>query len=366
MIKTKSEALEVLHYMVLSRHMDEKMLKLVKQNKGGTFQLGSSGHELIGVVAAHALEAGKDWSCPYYRDQPFVVALGCDIVELFGVFMGRATKNHSAGRMMPYHYSHRDLRIICQSSVVGSQLLHAVGKAWAIKNLGSDEVVYVSCGDGATSQGDFHEALNFAAIHALPVIFVVQNNGWAISVPAFEQSAGGSLIDVARGYSGLSVADIDGTDFEAVQKAMQGAVARGRAGKGPSLVMAHVPRLSAHSNSDDPSKYRSDQEERDPVISFETWIKEKGFASEEKIAEIHKAAKERVEAAVIEAEKIPFPPKGSGYQNVFADYTSPLSVQQEWDGEKITMMDALNHAISEEMEQDSYIVTFGQDVAHGK
>ena len=353
---------KLLEQMLLSRYMDEKMLKMVKQNKGGSFQLGAMGHEMIGTVCAHHLESGKDWSCPYYRDQPFALGIGCDVTELFGVFMGRATKNHGSGRMMPYHYSHKELRILCQSSVVGSQLLHAVGRAWAIKNLGKDEVVYVSFGDGATSQGDFHESLNFASIHKLPVIFVVQNNGLAISVQPHEQSAGGTMIDVARGYEGLEVHDVDGTDQEALSKAMESAVKRGRGQEGPSLIMAHVPRLGSHSNSDDPRKYGLTIDwERDPIKRLE---KEMGLSQEE-IEEYHKKAKTKVEAAAVEAEKIPFPEEGSGRQRVFAPF-EPNESYEDASGEKITFLDAINHAIDEEMSRDPYVVTFGQDIAHGK
>ena len=360
-MKLKTDV-QLLEQMLLSRYMDEKMLKLVKQNKGGTFQLSSMGHEMVGLVCASHLEAGKDWSCPYYRDQPFAIGIGCEISELFAVFLGRATKNHGSGRMMPYHYSHKKLRILCQSSVVGSQLLHAVGKAWAIKNLGKDEVVYVSCGDGATSQGDFHESLNFASIHQLPVIFVVQNNGLAISVQSHEQSAGGSMIDVARGYKGLEVHDVDGTDQGALHVAMESAVKRGRNQLGPSLIMAHVPRLGSHSNSDDPRKYGLEvQWDRDPIKRLE---KEMAL-SEEEIEKYHSEAKAKVEEAVLAAEMIPFPQEGSGRQNVFAPYEPTLSVE-EHSGEKISFIDAINHAIDEEMEKDPYVVTFGQDVAHGK
>lgn len=250
--KTVSEGLKTLELLYLSRFADEKMAKLAKQNKGGTFQLSAAGHELIGVACAQALITGKDWGLPYYRDQGFALGMGCDLVELIAVFLGRAAKNHSSGRMMPHHYSDRERRIVCQSSVVGSQFLHAAGRGMAIKNLNQDEVVYVSCGDGATSQGDFHEALNFSAIHHLPVIFVVQNNGWAISVPIEEQTAGGSIIDVVRGHKGMEVHEIDGTSYPTIVGAMESAVIRARGGNGPSLIMAHVPRLAPHSNSDNP------------------------------------------------------------------------------------------------------------------
>ncbi len=362
------QAIAILKKMLIARFTDEKMAKMVKQNKGGTFQLAATGHELVGVTCGELLTPGKDWSCPYYRDQPFAISLGADLVELFGVFLGRATQRHSSGRMMPYHFSDQQLRILCQSSVVGSQFLHAVGKAWAVKNLGDDEVVYVSSGEGATSQGDFHEALNFSAIHKLPVIFVVQNNGWAISVPVSEQTAGGhSICEVARGYEGLAVHEVDGTDCLELQEAMQDAIARGRSHEGPTLIMAHVPRLAAHSNSDDPRKYQQpDESERDPIPKFEKWLVKESILSEQEISKLREEAKELVEAAAVAAEQLPLPPKGSSRLNVFAPYSPPVSAAKTLSDEKITMMDGINHALVEEMEKDPYVVVFGQDVAHGK
>jgi 2-oxoisovalerate dehydrogenase E1 component len=359
---------EVYRKMLISRFTDEKMAKLVKQNKGGTFQLSAAGHELVGVLSAALLTSGKDWSLPYYRDQPFAIGLGCDLAEIFGVFLGRSTKNHSGGRMMPHHFSHKELRIFCQSSVVGSQFLHAAGIGLGIKNRKRDEVVYVSGGDGSTSQGDFHEALNFSAIHKLPVIFMIQDNGWAISVPASEQSAGGSLANMARGYEGVAVHEVDGTSFEAFSSVMQQAVLRGRKQEGPTVIFAKVPRMAAHSNSDDPKKYKSGEVEevdRDPLLLLE---KSLGLKLEE-IQEIRKNVFEEVEEAALLAEKIPFPAAGSSRHHVFADYTPPhaLSPHPEKEGEeKIVIMDALNHALDEEMTLDPNVVVFGQDVAHGK
>jgi 2-oxoisovalerate dehydrogenase E1 component len=368
-----SEKLHTLKLLHLSRFADEKMAKLAKQNKGGTFQLSAAGHELVGVVCAQSLISGKDWSCPYYRDQGFALGIGCDLVELFAVFMGRATKNHSSGRMMPHHYSDKARRILCQSSVVGSQLLHAAGKGLAIKNLGKDEVVYVSCGEGATSQGDFHEALNFSALHQLPVIFVVQNNGWAISVPLSEQTAGGSILDVVRGYRGMGALEVDGTDYLALVDGMNGAVERARKQEGPTLLMAHVPRLAAHSNSDNPKKYLSNDQEleaqaRDPIPRFEEWLISHHLCSPKEIEEIRKEAFQQVEEAALAAERVPFPEPGSSRFHVFAPFEPPLPLMLETptEGEKIVIMDALNHALIEEMEHDPHVVVFGQDVAHGK
>jgi len=277
--------------------------------------------------------------------------------------------------MMPHHYSHQELRIICQSSVVGSQFLHAVGKGLGIKNLGLDEIVYVSAGEGATSQGDFHEALNFASIHHLPVIFVIQNNGWAISVPVHEQTAGGSIVSIAKGYQGLNVSEVDGTNYEAINEAMGNAIARARSQEGPSLLVAHVPRLASHSNSDDPKKYKTTEMEaaemlRDPIPRFEQWLIETYQVSSTEIESLRKQAFEEVEQAALAAEKIPFPEMGSSTRHVFADFHPPVPLsgtpQLPKEGEKIVIMDALNHALDEEMAQDPHIVVFGQDVAHGK
>ncbi len=369
---TSEKALHILKLMHLSRFADEKMAKLVKQNKGGTFQLSSAGHELVGVVCAQMLEAGIDWGLPYYRDQGFAIGLGCELSELFGVFLGRAAKNHSSGRMMPHHYSHKDLRIICQSSVVGSQFLHAVGRAWANKNLGNNEVVYVSAGDGATSQGDFHEALNFASIHRLSVIFVIQNNGWAISVPASEQTAGGSIADVARGYQGMAVHEVDGTDYLAMTGAMEESIQRGRSHEGPTVLIAHVPRLAAHSNSDDPKKYQTDEicereKRRDPIDRLEQWLVYENICDKVEIGKVREEARAAVEQAALEADAMPFPEKGSSRLNVFAPFDLPAPLHDiPVEGEKIVIMDALNHALDEEMAHDPHVVVFGQDVAHGK
>ena len=161
-----------------------------------------------------ALIPGKDWGLPYYRDRAFAIGLGCSLTDLLGAFLAREVAHHSGGRMMPEHYSQKDLHLPCQSSCVGSQFLQAVGVAKAVQLDGKEEVVYVSAGDGATSQGDFHEALNLACVHKLGIVFVIQDNGWAISVPVRDQTAGGSIIHMARGYDGLSVFDVDGCDYE--------------------------------------------------------------------------------------------------------------------------------------------------------
>ena len=359
-----------LETLYLARMMDDKMAKLVRQNKGATFQLSVSGHEMIGALSALALKPGFDWAFPYYRDRAFALGLGCTPEELMTAFLARDLEHHSGGRMMPDHFSHKELRIPCQSSVVGSQFLHAVGCAKGISLRGVDEVVYVSGGDGSTSQGDFHEALNFSCLHKLPVVFVIQDNGWAISVPIEEQTAGGTIAKMARGYEGLAVFEVDGCDYEEAKEALQKAVSKARLGEGPSLVVAHVPRMNAHSGSDDPKKYREEasleeEKARDPIVRFERLLVEKEVLSEEELKAIRDRIFQRVEEAARKAEETPVPGRASAAERVFA----PVEVAEtvgESSGESIVMMDALNHALSEEMERDSGVLVFGQDVAHGK
>ncbi len=368
----RENCLKVLEVMYLTRFMDDKMSKLVRQNKGGTFHMPVTGHELVGAVSGLSLTQGKDWGLPYYRDRGFALGLGCDIVDLLGTFMARSIEHHSGGRMMPEHFSHKELRIPCQSSVVGSQFLHAAGVALGVKISGKDEVVYVSGGDGSTSQGDFHEALNFACLHHLPVIFMIQNNGWAISVPLAEQTAGSSIAHIGQGYKGLEVADIDGCDYEQVSAAMKRAIARGREGLGPTLIVAEVPRLCAHSSSDDPAKYKAQEiidEEctRDPIPRYESWLKQMGLISQEEIDVLKKETHARIEDAAVQADRLPHPDPDTAAEKVFKDTPSITeTVSPEKLQESIVMVDALNHALDEEMTQDQGIVVFGQDVARGK
>lgn len=361
----------ILRDMLLSRMTDDKMAKLVRQNKGATFQLSAAGHEMAGVVAAHNLLAGKDWGLPYYRDQPFALGLGADLVEVFGAFLARKTEYHSAGRMMPGHFSCKPLRMPCQSSVVGSQYLQAVGLAHARKKGGFDEVVYVSGGDGSTSQGDFHEALNFSGIHQLPVIFSIQDNGFAISVPSHEQTAGGSIASVAAGHVGVKVFEVDGGAFDQVDAAFAAAVQRAREGQGPSVVISQVPRLAAHSSSDDPLKYkpqeRSDEEkEKDPLLLMKAWVVREKIMTGEELQELEKTVFQLVEEAAAKADLLPYPEEESALDNVYAPFTQEETAQNPLSSERTVMMDAINHALDEEMARDPGVVIFGQDVARGK
>ena len=363
-------AKRTLSVMYWTRFMDDKMGKLVRQNKGATFHLSVSGHEMIGAISALTLIPGTDWAYPYYRDRAFAIGLGCSLQDIFASFLARDTQHHSGGRMMPEHFSQVDLRIPCQSSVVGSQFLQAVGTAKAASLRGTNEVVYVSGGDGSTSQGDFHEALNFSCIHQLPIIFVIQDNGWAISVPVQKQTAGGTIAKMARGYEGLSVFEIDGCDYVETTHALHLAVSKARLGNGPSVVVAKVPRIGPHSSSDDPKKYKSEQMlaceiARDPIVRFEQFLVENNVFAYAEIQKLRADCLKEVEQAADFADLLPTPKLSSASDKVFKPFEAPVSIRAT-PGESIVMMDALNHALIEEMERDPGVVVFGQDVAHGK
>jgi 2-oxoisovalerate dehydrogenase E1 component len=369
-LHSKEKVLRVLEVLHLTRFMDDKMAKLVRQNKGATFQLSTNGHELIGAVSALSLIPKTDWGFPYYRDRAFAIGLGCSLVDILGSFLARDIDNHSGGRMMPEHFSQVDLRIPCQSSCVGSQFLQAVGTAKSAALRDAQEVVYVSAGDGATSQGDFHEAINFACIHKLPLIVVIQDNGWAISVPVAEQTAGGTIAKMARGYEGLDVFEIDGCDYLQTADALAQAVEKARSGRGPSLVVAKVPRLSPHSSSDDPKKYQSEESRNtdkllDPIPRFENWLIEQKYLTREELTELRNLHFRQIEEAAASADQIPFPSRKTATDHVFKPF-EPVSIPSQQTGESIVLMDALNHALVEEMERDPGVVVFGQDVAKGK
>jgi len=372
---TKEGMLKAFEILYLSRLMDEKMEKLAKQNKGGAFHLSTQGHEMIGALAALSLRPGVDWGFPYYRDRAFAIGWGCSLSDLIGALLARAVPHHSGGRMMPDHFSHKSLRLPCQSSVVGSQFLQAVGVAKAIQLAGKDEVVYVSAGDGATSQGDFHEALNFAALHRLPVLFVIQDNEWAISVPSSEQTAGGSIAERAKGFAGLSIHEIDGCHYPQAASVLSEASLRARRGEGPSLIIAKVPRIGPHSSSDDPAKYKTEEmiakeKGRDPLPRIEAFVIEEGVVVQEEMEALKRTLCERIEEAARLADALPFPDPSTAAARLFCQseevVESPEEERLSFSSEGIVMVDALNRALHEEMALDERVVVFGQDVARRK
>jgi 2-oxoisovalerate dehydrogenase E1 component len=341
------------------------MNKMVKQNKGTTFFLSNQGHELIGILTALKLNPKEDWSFPYYRDRSYVIALGSSLTDLFASFLARDSKHHSSGRMMPDHFSDSTLNIAPQSSCVGSQYLQAVGVAKAMQ---SNEIVYVSGGNGSTSQGDFHEALNFSSIHKLGVLFVIQDNDIAISVRAKDQTAG-SIAKIFRGYENLKTYEVDGTNYEEISKTLDEAVVYLKNKNGPVLIVAKVSRLQPHSISDDPKKYLSEEELKkenlkDPLIIFENYIKKEKIVNQTEIEKLKREAFDFVEKQAAYAEEIDFPKDETVLEKLFIDYE--VEDHESLMQDTITIMDGLNHALKEEMEKDSSIIVFGEDVADKK
>ena len=249
----KKDLLDVYRKMQIARRLDEKMMNLIKQGKS-FFHIACSGHEAAQLAAASNLKPGKDWFYPYYRDAALTIGLGVTSKDHLLGFLARKDDKASGGRQLPQHFGDKDLRIVSQSSSTGTQFLNAVGTALTRKWEGQKEVVYVSSGEGATSQGEFHEALNWASREKLPVIFHIEDNEYAISVHISEQTSGGSVYSMVSGYQNLARYNIDGTDFFEANLAFEKAVERARKGKGPSVIVSNVVRLLPHSSSDDQRK----------------------------------------------------------------------------------------------------------------
>ncbi|MFZ1976389.1 MAG: thiamine pyrophosphate-dependent enzyme, partial [Bacteroidota bacterium] len=359
--------------MLTSRFLDEKQLRLLKQGKS-FFQIGGSGHEAAQVAAALALRHGYDWAFPYYRDQSFVLAYGITIRELLLAALHRADDPATGSRQMPCHWGKQSARIASQSSPTGTQFLQAVGTALAIKKEKVDEVVYVSSGEGATSEGEFFEAVNWAARESLPVIFFIQDNKYAISVPVALQTAGGSVFEATRGFAGLHRIECDGTDFYQTFSSMESAIQLARTGKGPSLILAHVVRLLPHSSSDDHKKYRSEEELerdklRDPIPRFSRSLIEMGILIEQEDAELKNEVKREIEFESEWAEKQRLPDPSTVSLHLYGaahEMTSKKEIPPVRTGSSVVMVDAINHALDEELNRNQKIVIFGEDIADKK
>ena len=286
--------------------------------------------------------------------------------------LNREADPNSHGRQMPMHYGHRDLRIVSQSSPTGTQFLQAVGCALGAKKLGLKEVVYVSSGEGTCSQGDFHEALNWASRDKLPVVFLIQNNDFAISVHISEQLAGASVFKFTHGYEGLKGFEVDGTNYFESYTAIENAYDRALRGDGPSLIEAHVPRLQSHSISDNHLKYRTAEQiekerDRDPLPRFAKYLLAHKIASKGEIETWHETIRAEVDGAAESAERSPeCDPKDATLHTI--DLNDPAFVGSETEarGEDIYLIDAINHALDEELARDPKTYVFGQDVAYGK
>jgi len=370
-VRRGNEPLTTLRQLYRARFLDVKMAHLARQSKGSTFHVSNEGHELVGVLCGQALIPEVDWAFPYYRDRALALGLGCSLKELLMASLAREGTHHSGGRMMGDHFSHRRLNIPCQSSVVGSQFLQAVGVAKGARLSKTDEVVYVSSGEGATSQGDFYEALNYTCLHRLNIIFMIQDNGWAISVPRAQQTAGGSIARLIQGYPSLSIYEVDGSCYEESSMAIVDAVSRGRRGEGGSVIVARVPRLGPHSSSDDPKKYQTastieEERKKDPLPLFEHWLLTNELITLEEMERVKGRVKEEVDAAAEEAETQPSQDAKKVLCHLYVDDFSDRIEEESQRGQEAVMVDGLNHALHEEMERDERVLLFGQDVADGK
>jgi 2-oxoisovalerate dehydrogenase E1 component len=359
--------------MLTSRIMDEKTLKLLRQGKA-FFHIGGSGHEAAQIATALAMKPGYDWAYPYYRDIAFALQYGSTPEHIFLETLHRAGGRSSGGRQMPSHYGDKDLRIVAQSSPTGTQYLQAVGTALGAVKDGTDEVVYVSSGDGTTSEGEFHEALNWASREKLPVIFLIQDNKLAISVTVSEQTAGESIYELVKGYTGLHRYLIDGTDFIASYRTACEAVEHARKGEGPSIIVADVVRLLPHSSSDDHRKYRDPEDikrdlTRDPIPKLEKFILEQGILTEEQIKHAKEEIKQFIDDAADAAEAQPLPAAETALLQVYAPefvVKKEMYRKPEKTGKPVVMVDAVNHALVEEMEYNPKMLIYGEDVAGKK
>jgi len=366
---TKKQIIDVYRKMVLSRKLDDKMLILLKQGKS-FFHIGASGHEAAQLAAAEMIKSGQDWSFPYYRDGAYCLGLGMTAREQLLSFLAKADDPNSGGRQMPQHYGHKGLRIVSQSSPTGTQFLQAVGCAMACKMEKNKDVVYVSSGEGTTSQGDFHEALNWASNAKAPVIFHIQDNEYAISTHRSQQTAG-SIYNMTSGYSNLSRYDVDGTDFFETNLAFKEAVQRARKGKGPSVIISHVVRLLPHSSSDDQRKYRqekalSEDLKKDPLSILESKCIDTNFMKSDEFEKIRTQVDRQIYEDAEWAEKQEHPDPSTALDHIYSNEDVLEEPSPNPISEKIVIVDAVNHALHEEMELNDKMIIYGQDIADPK
>ena len=400
---TREQLIQAYRLMYTSRRIDDREILLKRQQKI-YFQMSGAGHEAIGVAAGLALKSGYDWFYPYYRDRGLCLALGVQPYDMFLQGVGAANDPSSGGRQMPSHWSYPGLHIVTQSSPTGSQILQAVGCAEGGRYLArhpksvevaadagdyrqfktvtsqNDEVTYVSLGDGTSSEGEFWEALNASALGKLPVIFCVEDNGYAISVPVEVQTAGGSISRLVSGFPNFHFEEVDGTDPVASYAAFRRAAKYCREGHGPAFIHAHVIRPYSHSLSDDERLYRPDAErerdaQRDPVTRTQMFLLREGILDDKGINQLEKEVEAELQVAVDRALEALPPAPESVMQYIYspdldptsaAFETQPVTAEAPADAKKPaakTMADLINATLRDEMKRDERIVIFGEDVA---
>jgi 2-oxoisovalerate dehydrogenase E1 component len=385
---TRDDLLRAFRNMVTSRRIDDREIQLKRQNRI-FFQISGAGHEALQTAIAAHMKKGVDWLFPYYRDRALCLGLGVTPREMFLEAVGAAADPASSGRQMPSHWGSARLNVFTTSSPTGSECLPGVGAAEAGRYLlrpdaaairdqasgvSADEVVVVTIGEGATSEGEFWEALNSAATLKLPVVFVVEDNGYAISVPVEVNTPGGSISRLVRSYPSLFVVEVDGCDYLASYDAFRYAFAYARERKGPALVHGHVVRPYSHSLSDDEKLYRPENErqkdaERDPIVLFEKFLLDEALATADEVKALRDEIDAEVARAADEALASPQPAADSVLENVYSPDADPTSAAFDtedapaFSGEPTTMVDLVNAALRDEMARDGRIAVWGEDVA---
>jgi 2-oxoisovalerate dehydrogenase E1 component len=367
--------------MLLARRVDDKEIQLKRQNRI-FFQINGVGHEALGAAVGAAFRPSHDWFFFYYRDRAAALALGMTPEEMFLQAVGSALDPQSGGRQMPSHFTSAPLHIASTSSPTGSQFLQAVGcaeagiygatQAGAGIGLQEDEVVLVTSGDGTTSEGEFWEALSTACNRKLPLVFLIEDNGYAISVPVEVNTPGGSISKLVASFPGLKILEVDGCDPVASVRALREASSWCRGRHGPALVHAHVIRPYSHSLSDDESQYRPAEERqadarRDPLITFPELLVREGVVEREVLDALAAQVDEEVAAGADKALEAPRPEPASALRFVYSPDVDPtsdgFSSPAVGEGHPTTMVDLLNACLRDEMRRDERIVVFGQDVA---
>ncbi|HKX76204.1 MAG TPA: thiamine pyrophosphate-dependent enzyme [Acidimicrobiia bacterium] len=364
------QVIDMYRLMLLTRRVDDRMFALNRQGRV-PFVVGSSGHEAVQVASVFALDHRHDWLLPYYRDMGVALAWGIPLRDVFLAVFARGEDPFSGGRQLPNHWSDKARRIFTQSSCIGTQYPHAAGIARALQLDGDPGVVVVYGGEGSTSEGDWHEAMNFAGIHRLPLVFIIENNHYAISVPTHEEVAG-SICKRAEGY-GMTGYLVDGNDPLVVYRTVKEAVDRARHGQGSALIEAETYRYYAHTSDDDDRLYRSREEveewrRQDPVITLKQYLIEERLLSESEERAIDQQVAALVAEAVESAEGAP--PPNDPHSHVYAKVIEPtepvLEPEPEPEGETVNIITAVNRAIHEVMALHPETVVFGEDVAGKK
>ena len=372
-LPSREDLLRAYRAMYTARRLDDREILLKRQNRI-FFQISGAGHEAVQAAAGLIFRPAHDWFYLYYRDRALALTLGATAAEMLLASVGAADDPSSGGRQMPSHWGFPTLHIVSASSPTGTHYVQAVGCAQAGRYLApdSDEVTLICSGEGATSEGEFWEALNAACLEKLPVVFLIEDNGYAISVPVECQTAGGNVARLLAGFPNLLRIETDGTDFMASYQAIWEAAAYARERRGPALVHATVTRPYSHSLSDDEKLYktkseRQAEEARDPILKFPEWLVSEGILDREALRVIVHEADQEIQQATERALKADPPSKGSALRHLYSETIDPASAQFEteprFSGDPRTMVDEINLTLHEEMQRDPRILVFGEDVA---